>query len=126
MPPTYQLFLMRQGGSAKQPDECLWRETLRPHRRIEPHLPQLSFRESRYRILELLAAAAETRGHERAQRACFDVHDQWLSERGKSDQRAAHLRGRPERTRGDREQLLHSRNCLNTHRKGPIGLASRL
>src|SRR2546422_4724516 len=97
MPPTYQLFLMRQGGPSKEADKGLRRKTLRPQPRVEPHLPQLSFRESRHRILELLPTPAETRGHERAQRACFDVHDQWLSERGQPDQRAAHLRGRPER-----------------------------
>src|SRR2546425_6126814 len=52
-------------GPSKEADKGLRRKTLRPQPRVEPHLPQLSFRESRHRILELLPTPAETRGHER-------------------------------------------------------------
>src|SRR5256885_3811946 len=41
-------------------------EALGAHGGIEAHLPQLRFRESRHRVLELLAALTEARGHEHA------------------------------------------------------------
>src|ERR1051325_370092 len=122
---TDQVFLIRQ-GPAHQAHERLRRQPLRPDRGVDPQLRDLGSREPGHGVLELLAAFTEASRHERPKRGAFVTRDQGRRERRQPPHRAANLRRRAERSRRDREELLHPAHRLHAHRQRAIRLASGL
>src|SRR5262245_40105002 len=109
----------------QQPNECLRREALGTQRWINPELLQFCARQSRYRVLELLAAPTETRRYKRSKRAELVWLDDRLQERDETNSRAPYLRRRCERSRRDGEQLLHPTYRLHANRQRAVRLAPR-